>query len=92
MKTFIAALTVTFATIIAASQPIEAKEPGRIPGPSLCDNFATLSQEELLRALEEATRTGVTGWPGADTVCMDGPQVEARLPALREPARKRTGD
>lgn len=95
MKTFIAALTVMFASIIAVAQPAEAKQPKRTPvraAPSLCDNYATLSQEELLRALKEATRSGATGWPGADTVCMGGPQVEAQAPRLHKPERMQTAD
>lgn len=90
-----ASLAVASLAMAAGPLPINAKElqrPSKTPSLS-CENFAELSQADQLRLLNRAVKSGaVAGWPGLDTLCMGGAEVQAQLPANPKKKRRSTVD
>lgn len=86
----LASLAVASLAMVAGPLPIFAKElqkPSRTANLS-CENFARLSQAEQLRLLNGAVKSGAaSGWPGPDTLCMGGAEVQAQLPATAKKKR-----
>lgn len=80
----LAPLAVASLAMVAGPLPLTAKVLDKQPAAEKlsCDNFAELSQAQQLELLNQAVASGaVTGWPGPDTICMGGSELQAGLPA-----------
>ena len=89
----LAPLAVASLAMVAGPLPLTAKELDKRPAAAKlsCDNFAELSQAQQLELLNQAVASGaVAGWPGPDTFCMGGSQLQAELPAATVQKKRKT--